>query len=163
MAIASRVLEMIVAYVAASVTAGVTLVAAMIWTPESNIGPIDLDFLHTTALFIGMVSTFVAALAFLPAVAVSWYAERRSKRSPLFYAAAGAAIGVLAFGIYVALLVWTDDSAERFSSAANMRSAAIVIAIAAAAVAIAGIAGGLTYWAIAGRKAGWKPVVPVGT
>src|SRR5262245_41869131 len=113
---AIRLLAMIGAYIAASIVAGAILADAIVLMPGGEVGPIDLDFLHITALFVALVSTLVAMLAFLPAAAVSWYAERRGRRSPLFYAVAGAMIGLAALGIYVALLILDGSSAERFSS-----------------------------------------------
>jgi hypothetical protein len=143
-------------YVAASVVAGVILGAALVYTPNSTWGPIDLDFVQITALFVAMVSGFVAVLALIPTVIVGIYAERAGVRSPVFYAVAGALIGLGALGLYSLALIWRSNSP--LSEALPPDMAAIgfgsIIAGVAAVVALAGIAAGLTYWAIAGRWAG---------
>jgi hypothetical protein len=82
------------------------------------------------------------------------YAERHGKHSPLFYGGAGAAVGLVALGIYAALLFWNDASSERFHSTSGVFT---IIAAAAGFFAVAGVAGGLTYWALAGRTAGTPP------
>ena len=156
-----RLLTIAAAYIAACLVAGDILATGMVWSPGAQIGPVDLDFLQITAFFVTFVSSLVAVLALPPAAAVSWYAERRGKRSALFYGGAGAVVSLVALGVYVTLLIWDDTSAERFSSMGGTNGVAIAIAAAAGFFAIAGVAGGLIYWAIAGRKAGSHPATPV--
>jgi hypothetical protein len=156
-----RLLSLTAAYIAASVVAGTILSTWMVWSPGAQIGPVDLDFLKITAFFVSLVSSLVAVLALPAAAAVSWYAERRSKRSAFFYCGAGAMVSLVALGIYVALLIWNDTSAERFSSMGEAAGVAAALAVITSVFVIAGVAGGLTYWAIAGRKAGSHPATPV--
>ena len=151
---ARRLIAIAGAYIAASLIAGAIIAAGMMWAPGGEVGPIDFDFLQITALFVGLVSFLVAMLALVPAALVSLYAERHGKRSPLFYGAAGGVIALAALGIYAALLVWNDTSHERFNST---RGAFTIIAAVAGFFAVAGVAGGLTYWALAGRTAGTPP------
>lgn len=146
------------AYITASIVAGAIIAAGMMWAPGGEVGPIDFDFLQITALFVGFVSSLVAILALVPAALVSWYAERHGKHSPLFYGGAGAVVGLVALGIYAALLFWNDASSERFHATSG---AFTIIAAVAGFFALAGVAGGLTYWAIAGRTMGSPPATPI--
>ncbi len=152
-----RLITIAFAYAAASIVAGAILGFALVYTPDSTWGPFDLDLARITALFVSMVSGFVAVLALIPTLIVGVYAERAGVRSPLFYAVAGAAIGLCVLALYGLGLIW---GSSRPLSEALPPDAAIglpaIVAGAAAVVAFAGIAGGLTYWAIAGRKAGGR-------
>jgi hypothetical protein len=150
-----RLIAIAFAYAAASIVAGAILGFALVYTPDSTWGPFDLDLARITALFVSMVSGFVAVLALIPTLIVGIYAERAGVRSPMFYALAGAAIGLCVLGLYGLGLIWGSDrplSEALPPDAANGLPA--IIAGATAVVAFAGIAGGLTYWAIAGRNAG---------
>jgi MFS family permease len=128
----------------------------MTYSPDGQTGPVDLELLHITAFFVALVSSFVAVLAFLPAIFVSWYAERRGRRSVLFYGVAGCLIGLVVLGLYVAAMAWDGGLTDRFPGMSPADIAA-AIAVVACVVAIAGAAGGATYWAIAGRSAGSVP------
>lgn len=156
-----RLLSIAGAYIAACFVAGAILAVGVFWSPGTQIGPVDLDLLHITALFVTLVSGFVAVLALAPAALVSWYAERHGKRSPIYYGGAGAVIGLVALAIYVALLIWDNTSTERFSSMGGETGILVTIVIVTGVFVIAGVAGGLTYWAIAGRKAGSTPATPL--
>ena len=156
-----RLLTIAGAYIAASVVAGCVLAAGLLSQPGGQVGPIDLEFLQITAFFLAFVSGLVAVLALPPAIAVSWYAERRGKRSALFYGSAGAVVSLVALGVYAALLAWNNTSGEPSTSTGGAAGVAAAIAGIAAFFAIAGVAGGLTYWAIAGRKAGSHSAIPL--
>lgn len=106
-----------------------------------------------TAFFLSMVSSFVAVFALVPTLIVGIYAERAAIRTLLFYGASGAAIGLLVLGLYALAIVWTgwaslDPPSDR--PPIDFQAVAIIAVI----VALAGVAGGSTYWAIAGRSAG---------
>jgi hypothetical protein len=156
-----RLLTIAGAYIAACLVAGAIILAGMLWSPDRETGPIDFALVQITALSLGFVSSLVAVLALPPAAAVSWYAERHGKRSPVFYGGAGALVSLAAVGLFVALLIWRAPSEDRFASMDNATAALAGLAIAMAFFAIAGIAAGLTYWAIAGRTAGSPPATPV--
>ena len=156
-----RLLTIVGAYIAASVVAGVVLAAGILSQPGGQVGPIDLDFLQITAFFLAFVSGLVAVLALPPAIAVSWYAESRGKRSALFYGSAGALVSLVALGVFAALLAWNNTSGEPSTSTGGAAGVAAAIAVVAGFFVVAGVAGGLTYWAIAGRTAGSQPVTPV--
>jgi hypothetical protein len=148
-----RLLKVILAYAAASLVAGAILAVALVYRPGAPLGQVDVDFVEIAALFLSVVSGFVALLALIPTLAVGIYAERNGIRSPVFYAVAGAGIGLCALGLYALVLVLgagggfgdtfpSDDAATAFF---------VFLGAALVAVVLAGIAGGLTYWAIAGR------------
>ena len=125
-----RVLAIVGAYLVASLVASAIMVT--IWVrPEVS------DFLGTNpqrgaiwGLFVFM-AVIIAVLTALPALAVIIYAERTGRRSLLFY---GLACGgtALILGAAVARGVVTDT----------------------AIITLGGLAAGLVYWALAGRKAG---------
>jgi hypothetical protein len=163
MSMPRRLLTMAGAYIAASVVAGVILAPWMVWSPGAQIGPVHFDLLQITPVFVSIVSSLVAVLALPPAVAVSWYAERRGKRSAFFYGGAGAVVSLVALAIYAALVIWNDTSPERFSSMGEASDVAAAIVVITSVFVIAGVAGGLTYWAIAGRKAGSHTAAAIAT
>jgi hypothetical protein len=103
--------------------------------------PIDQMFVWG----LGLLASGVAAFgAFLPAVIAIAVAEVFSIRSALIYALGGAA--VMLIGYYSAGLASTY--AESIDAAPPMISREIEI------IAAMGVVFGLTYWAIAGRRAG---------
>jgi hypothetical protein len=151
-----RLLRVMLAYVVASLVAGAILAFALVYRPNAPVGKLDLDFVEIAALFLSMVSGFVALLALIPTLAVGIYAERNGIRTPGFYAAAGAGIGLCALGLY-GLVLWLGAGGgfgDAFPSGDAAIGLAVFLAAAVVAVALAGIAGGLTYWTIAGRTAG---------
>jgi hypothetical protein len=151
-----RLLRIVLAYVAASLVAGAILGFALVYRPGSPVGQVDVDFIEIAALFLSMVSGFVALFALIPTLAVGIYAERNGIRSPAFYAAAGAGIGLCALGLYALVLVLGAGGGigDTFPSGDAATGFFVFLAATVVAVALAGIAGGLTYWAIAGRTAG---------
>jgi hypothetical protein len=148
-------------YIAASLVAGAIIAAAMVWSPGREIGPVDLEIVQVTVFFLGIVSSLVAILALLPAALVSWYAERRGKRSAIFYGGAGALVSLVALGIFMAVLIVRDASKGVLTPMDNVAGFLVAVAASAAFFALAGVAGGLTYWLIAGRTTGSPPVTPV--
>jgi len=101
-------------------------------------------------IFVFTVSAFIAAFAFVPSVVVILVTEAFGLRSILLYALAGAAVGLFCG--------YTFDLVEpmpqfRFDRPLNTNFELL---------AAAGIAAGLVYWLIAGRRAGpWRhPVEP---
>jgi hypothetical protein len=151
-----RLITIAVGYIAASIVAGVILGFALVYSPDSPWGPLDLNLARITALFVSLVSGFVALLALIPTLVVGIYAERAAVRSPLFYAVAGAGIGLCALGFYGLILILGESRPLSETLPADLAAIGlgVIIAVIAAIVALAGIAAGLTYWAIAGRNAG---------
>jgi len=130
MRIILRVLAIMGAYLVASLVASVVMV--MIW-----VRPDVSDFLGTNphrgaiwGLFL-FIAVIVAVLTVLPALLVIIYAERVGHRSLLFYCLACGGTALILGGA-VARGVLTDW----------------------ATITLGGLAAGLVYWALAGRKAG---------
>jgi hypothetical protein len=145
-----RLLRIAVAYVAASVVAGAILAPAILYSPESALGPVDAGFFVLAAWFLSLVSGMVAALALAPTLLLGFYAERNAIRSPLFYALAGGAVGLGVIAFYAAMVMWGGDPPPGIVDPALK----LYLAGATGVVAFAGIVAGLVYRAIAGRKAG---------
>jgi hypothetical protein len=130
MRIILRVLAIMVAYLVASLVASAVMVT--IWVrPEVS------DFLGTNpqrgaiwGLFLFM-AVVIAALTALPALMVIIYAETAGRRSLLFYCLACGGTALILGGA-IARGVLTDW----------------------AIITLGGLAAGLVYWALAGRKAG---------
>ena len=97
---------------------------------------------------VGLTSFVVSGLAFIPALLIIAVAESAGIRSTLFYATAGAALGLFCYyglGLGYSFGERLDVSDDGFFARAPELMAA------------AGIAAGLTYWAVAGRNAGrWR-------
>ena len=99
-------------------------------------------------IVVGLTSFVVSGFALLPTFLVIVIAEGAGIRSALFYAAAGAGLALFCYyglGLGVAFDEQVVVGGEGF------------FARAPEVMAAAGIAAGLTYWAIAGRNAGrWR-------
>jgi H+/Cl- antiporter ClcA len=108
--------------------------------------PVERVMFFTVSFF---ATSFVGASAFVPSLLLIIVAEIMRLRSLLYYAAAGAVVGLTSyFGSNVELrLENTTDVAPVFHP----------LQLAAAA----GIVGGLAYWLLAGRNAGrWREPRP---
>ena len=99
-------------------------------------------------IVVGLTSFVVSGLAFIPALLIIAVAESAGIRSALFYATAGAALGLFCYyglGLGFSFGERLDLGNEGFFARPPELMAA------------AGIAAGLTYWAVAGRNAGrWR-------
>ena len=97
-----------------------------------------------SVLVVAFFTLFIGYFAFFPAVVAIVVAESLSRRDWLFYAFAGAAVAVSATAIYVGTAGWQSGG-----EATQTDLALAVIA--------SGVAAGIAYWAIAGRRAGlWR-------
>ena len=144
-----RIIVIAIALIVASMVAGITLTIGIIapdW-PWLDSDPVERVMFFTVSFF---ATSFIGATAFVPAVLLIVAAEIMRLRSLLYYAAAGAVVGLTSyFGSNVELrLENTTDVSPVFHP----------LQLAAAA----GIIGGLAYWLLAGRNAGrWRePVQP---
>jgi hypothetical protein len=139
MAVILRLLAICLAYVLACATAAIVLAVgtfALGWNDFSS------NALESVVLWTGIIVTtiIIVALAVLPMLLVVVLAEWLAWRSILIYPALGGALAML----LVYGLDFTASVADTFVRERQV-------------VAAAGIAGGLVYWLIAGRKAGaWK-------
>jgi hypothetical protein len=139
-----RIIVIAVALIVASMVAGITLAVGIIapdW-PWLDSDPVERVMFFVVSFF---ATSFIGATAFVPAVLLIIVAEIMRLRRLLYYAAAGAVVGLTSYlGSNVELrLENTTDVSPVFHP----------LQLAAAA----GIIGGLAYWLLAGRNAGrWR-------
>ena len=142
MRIIGRVLGMMVAYWLACIAASLVLTIGTL-TPVWD-DPKSFD-LHSVILWsvVGVGAAIIGAVAMLPALLVIALAEGLALRSILVYAALGGVLALaLSYGLDFAGYIGPPDS-----PLTHQREV----------LAASGIAGGLVYWLVAGRKAGsWK-------
>lgn len=95
---------------------------------------------------IPLTALFVAYFAFFPSLAAVLLAELLDRRGWLLHALGGIMVAVVALGLF-----WlaAEPTLDDLASLGASRFAAFVMG--------GGIAGGLAYWAVAGRSAGnWR-------
>jgi len=143
----TRVLAVLVAYALACVAASVVLTIGTLtphWNEWSSLAPQSSE-LQSAALWavILLGTVVIAGIAFLPALLVIVLAEGFAWRSVLVYGALGGALALgLRYGLDFAGYVGAPG--REFAREREVMAAA-------------GIAGGLVYWLVAGRRAGaWK-------
>ena len=139
-----RILVIIFALLLAIVAAGITL-AAGILLPEWRVmdsDPIERVLFFFAAFF---ATSYVGAVAFMPALLVIVIAEAARLRNFLYYGVGGALVGLASY--------YGTDISVRLENTTDVTPLANALQLAAAA----GIIGGLVYWLIAGRNAGrWR-------
>ena len=134
-----RFFVIVFAFGCASLAAAATIIIGAVATAQFE-PPFDQP--EMALLWIVTLATGfgVAFLAFLPALIAILLAENFAWRSVLFYALAGAAIG-----LFYGFVLPTESPSPFY------------IARSSELIAGAGIAAGLVYWLIAGRNAGaWR-------
>jgi hypothetical protein len=132
-----RILAIVFAFLVASMAAALVLVIGMAASGWNDLlaGAADTVGL---AIVAGFGAVFISGFALLPVLLIILVAEGFGWRSALFYAAAGLA---LALFFHYGLIDEVTPSGFRTREI----------------MAGAGIAGGLVYWALAGRNAGkWR-------
>jgi hypothetical protein len=139
MAVAGRIVMMLFAYGLACAAASAVFTFGMLNARWDNL--IAAGFPPPAAWAIVAVgAAIIGGVAFLPALAVVAIAEIFALRSILFYAAVGGALALtLSYGIDLA-----GDIGEPQTYFSRERQL----------FAASGIAGGLVYWLLAGRRAG---------
>jgi hypothetical protein len=145
-AFVGRVFVIVLALVLATMTSGIAAAIGMLGLQFSAAAgdPLEHVFFWGMAMFASGVAAFVGFLPTLVGIAV---AEAFYLRSFLIYAVAGAAFALI--GYYGAGFGWSYEESIDHPPPPISREAEIVAA--------AGIVFGLTYWAIAGRRAGaWR-------
>jgi len=143
MSLIGRLFVILFGFFAAALTAGIVVVAAVLWPEFSDLdaGPIDHDALN---IMLGFGFVFVSGFALVPAMLVVAITEAFYIRSALAYALGGAAVGL---ACYLGLVPF-DPGALRFDGIVR-RHLEIMTG--------AGILAGIVYWMIAGRSAGaWR-------
>jgi hypothetical protein len=147
MTLVTRIIVIFFSFIAASFAGGFVIVAAVLFPAWSQLelGPVD-NGVVAIATTVGFV--FVSGFAFLPAALAAAIAEMVPIRSSLFYALAGAAIGVVAYATLGGF-----DVAALSIDGYTRRETEVAVA--------AGIVAGLVYWLLAGRNAGrWRESPP---
>ena len=139
-----RIIVIAFALIVASMVAGIALAVGIVapeW-PWFDSDPVERVKFFMVSFF---ATSFIGATAFVPAVLLVVVAEVVRLRSLLYYAAAGAVVGLASyFGSNVEL---------RLENTTDVSPAFHPLQLAAAA----GIVGGLAYWLLAGRNAGrWR-------
>ena len=139
-----RIFVIFFSLIVAMIIAGIVLAIGILLPDKSwlDADPLERVMFFTVSFF---ATSFVGATAFVPALLLIVVAEIARLRSLLYYAAAGAVVGLASyFGSNVELrLENTTDVSPVFHP----------LQLAAAA----GIVGGLAYWLLAGRNAGrWR-------
>jgi hypothetical protein len=142
----SRIAIMVAAYLAASFAAGCILAAA-IGISTLGVQPLELATLPYRGVMAGMI---VAVFASVPAAVAISYGESHGDRSLRFYAGAGAATGAISALGWPLLLSGASPRGLQWPTAEGAAPLGVWFAV----LAIAGLVGGLTYWALAGRSAG---------
>ena len=155
MIVIGRTLAVIIACLVACVAAGIVLAIGTFTPPWDEVVNSQED-LSVLAVLVAIATVMVAAVALLPALLVALLAEVFGWRSSLICAALGGALALmLARGGDFAL--YFDEMFGRPARQTLERDLAQMGPHQREVQAAAGIAGGLMYWLIAGRRAGaWK-------
>jgi hypothetical protein len=142
MRIIGRILGMIVAYWLACIAASLVLTIGALTPVWHDLKSFDLQSVVLWSV-VGVGAAIIGAVAMLPALLVIALAEGLALRSILVYAVLGGALALaMSYGLDFAGYIETPDSH---------------LARGHEVLAASGIAGGLVYWLIAGRRAGiWK-------
>ncbi len=143
MALIGRLFVILFGFIAASIAAGIVVVAAVLFPEFSDLGegPVDPGVLD---VMLGFGFIFVSGFALIPAMLVAAVTEAFCVRGALTYAVGGGLIGL---ACYLGLVPFDPDTL-RFEGIVR-RHLEIMTG--------AGIIGGLVYWMIAGRNAGaWR-------
>ncbi|MGB6535988.1 MAG: hypothetical protein WBF58_08510 [Xanthobacteraceae bacterium] len=139
MAIIARLFTVMLGYMLGCIAAASVLALGALTPQFDQFVPQGLP---AAALWVvvGVGAAFIAAVALLPALLVIVLAEAFAWRSVVLYGALGGVLALaLCYGIDFAGYIGKSDS---------------IVARENEVLAASGIAGGLVYWAFAGRKAG---------
>ena len=144
MSLLGRIVVIIFALLMAIVAAGITL-AAGILLPEWQVmdsDPVERVLFFFAAFF---ATSYVGAVAFMPALLVIVTAEGARMRRFLYYGIGGALVGLASY--------YGTNMTVRLENTTDVAPVGNALQLAAAA----GIIAGLVYWLIAGRNAGrWR-------
>ena len=141
MSLFGRIIVILVALILAMMAAGITLAIGIIAPDWAGI---DSDPVERLSFFIVsfFATSFVGAVAILPAAVLIVISEAARLRSFLFYGVGGALVGLASY--------YGSDISVRLENTTDVPPVANALQLAAAA----GIIGGLVYWLVAGRNAG---------
>lgn len=144
MSLLGRIIVIFFALIVAGMAAGVALAIGIVapdW-PTMDSDPVERVSFFIVAFF---ATSFVGAVATLPALVLIVFAEAARMRSFLYYGVAGALVGLASY--------FGSDVSSRLENTTDVTPVGHALQLAAAA----GIIGGIVYWLIAGRRAGaWR-------
>jgi phosphotransferase system glucose/maltose/N-acetylglucosamine-specific IIC component len=144
-----RIIVIFFALIAAIVAAGIVLAIGIIAPDWSGV---DSDPFERVSFFIVsfFATSFVGAVAMLPALVVVIISEAARLRNFLYYGVGGALVGLASY--------YGSDISVRLENTTDVAPVGNALQLAAAA----GIVGGIVYWLIAGRNAGrWREPRPI--
>jgi hypothetical protein len=144
MSLFGRILVIIFGLLIAIIVAGITLAIGIVapdWAGADS-DPFERVMFFTVSFF---ATSFVGAVAILPAVIVIAISEVARMRSFIYYGVGGALVALASY--------YGSDISVQLENTTDVMPVANALQLAAAA----GILGGLAYWLIAGRNAGrWR-------
>src|SRR4030095_3450553 len=144
MSLFGRIIMILCALILAIMAAGITLAIGIVAPDWAGI---DSDPVERLSFFIVsfFATSFVGAVAIMPAALLIVISEAARLRSLLFYGVGGALVGLASY--------YGSDISVRLETTTDVPPVANALQLAAAA----GIIGGLVYWLVAGRNAGrWR-------
>ena len=144
MSLFGRIIMILCALILAIMAAGITLAIGIVAPDWAGI---DSDPVERLSFFIVsfFATSFVGAVAIMPAALLIVISEAARLRSLLFYGVGGALVGLASY--------YGSDISVRLENTTDVPPVANALQLAAAA----GIIGGLVYWVVAGRNAGrWR-------
>ena len=144
MSLFGRIIVIFFALFFAIIAAGITLAVGIVAPDWAGV---DSDPFERVSFFIVsfFATSFVGAVALLPALVVILIAEAARLRNFLYYGVGGALVGLASY--------FGSDISVRLENTTDVTPVGNTLQLAAAA----GIIGGLVYWVVAGRNAGrWR-------
>jgi phosphotransferase system glucose/maltose/N-acetylglucosamine-specific IIC component len=148
MSLFGRIIVIFFALIVAIVAAGIVLAIGIVAPDWAGV---DSDLFERVSFFIVsfFATSFVGAVAMLPALVVIIISEAARLRNFLFYGVGGALVGLASY--------YGSDISVRLENTTDVAPVGNTLQLAAAA----GIVGGVVYWLIAGRNAGrWREPRP---
>ncbi len=144
MSLFGRIIVICFALIVSMMAAGITLALGIVAPDWAGV---DSDPFERVTFFVVsfFATSFVGAVAVVPAVVAIVIAEVARMRSFLYYGVGGALVGLASY--------FGSDISVRVENTTDMPPVSNALQLAAAA----GIIGGLVYWLLAGRNAGrWR-------
>ena len=144
----NRIVMSLLGYAASSLAVGFTIVAEMLVLASTR-GELSQTSIREVIGFGLMLSAVVSAVAWVPAIGFMIYGARTKVRSILYYVAVGLISGLFFFCAAYAIGLF-EESDESIAPLATVRMMQMMLVM----FLLPGTSAGLTYWAIAGRRAG---------
>ena len=144
MSLFGRIIVMVFGLLVAIIVAGITLAIGIVapdWVGADS-DPFERVMFFIVSFF---ATSFVGAVAILPAAVVIAISEAAGMRSFIYYGVGGALVALASY--------YGSDISLQLENTTDVTPVANALQLAAAA----GILGGLAYWLVAGRNAGrWR-------